>query len=1012
MPRTQRRATALLALATLLGLASLPGNARAQGDFVFFESGPVHPIALSPDGTRLFVTNIPDGHLEVYDLLAPRWSLPVASIPVGLEPVAVLPLSNDEAWVVNHLSDSVSIVSVSAGRVIRTLLVGDEPRDIVVADPPGATGPRVFVSTAHRGQHRSHSSIAAVPGAGDPQLSTPGVGRADVWIFDPNDLGASLGGTPLAIASFFADTPRGLAVSADGSEVYVAAFHSGNGSTAVSEGVVCDGFGTTPCDGDGITSPGGLSGGDLPGGLPGPDDNHSGVGAPEVGLIVQWNEAAGEFQDDLGRNWNNGVRFSLPDRDVFAIDVETLGEKAFHTGVGTLLFNLAVNPASGKLYVSNTEAKNLTRFEGSGDHGGSTVQGHLAESSITVIDTPGSSGSAVTRRHLNKHIDYSILPAPPGTADRSLATPLEMAISADGETLYVAAFGSSKVGVFSTAALEDDSFVPDSGSHIAVSGGGPGGLALSANGELLYVYTRFDNGVSVIHTATQTEIEHWQLPNPEPADVADGRPFLYDAHNTSSNGEASCSSCHAFGDMDDLAWDLGDPDGDVTPNPIPFEFSSVLEFIPQFLGLPVELNGEATDFEFHPMKGPMTTQTLRGLSNSGAMHWRGDRSVGVFGTSATDEALSFNNFLVAFPGLLGQASPISATDMQEFTDFALALALPPNPQAGLDNSLDADAQAGADFFSGPRRSDGLSTDPLSGIVLGFNCDGCHRINPLVGQFGTSTRGSFENESQIFKVPQLRNMYQKVGMFGMPETSFELPGDNGFKGDQIRGFGFLHDGSTDTLFRFFRATVFDGNADPDTGFENDTQREQMEAFMMAFPTDLAPITGQQITLSAGNGAVTNPRIDLLIRRADAPFTSEILGGLTTECQLIAKAQVGGEPMGWLYVTGGVSSGVFLTSDGGVITDADLRALASSTDVTFSCVPPGSGQRMGRNRDRDTVLDSLDNCPGVPNDDQSDGDGDLLGDACDPTPLPEPGASLLLFCGALALLGCSSLRRRTV
>ena len=233
MPRTQRRATALLALATLLGLASLPGNARAQGDFVFFESGPVHPIALSPDGTRLFVTNIPDGHLEVYDLLAPRWSLPVASIPVGLEPVAVLPLSNDEAWVVNHLSDSVSIVSVSAGRVIRTLLVGDEPRDIVVADPPGATGPRVFVSTAHRGQHRSHSSIAAVPGAGDPQLSTPGVGRADVWIFDPNDLGSSLGGTPLAIASFFADTPRGLAVSADGSEVYVAAFHSAWSATAL-----------------------------------------------------------------------------------------------------------------------------------------------------------------------------------------------------------------------------------------------------------------------------------------------------------------------------------------------------------------------------------------------------------------------------------------------------------------------------------------------------------------------------------------------------------------------------------------------------------------------------------------------------------------------------------------------------------------------------------------------------------------------------------------------------------
>ena len=75
------------------------------------------------------------------------------------------------------------------------------------------------------------------------------------------------------------------------------------------------------------------------------------------------------------------------------------------------------------------------------------------------------------------------------------------------------------------------------------------------------------------------------------------------------------------------------------------------------------------------------------------------------------------------------------------------------------------------------------------------------------------------------------------------------------------------------------------------------------------------------------------------------------------------------------------------------------------MTFSCVPPGSGQRMGINRDRDALFDSLDNCPGVPN-------GDLLGDACDATPLPEPDASLLLLCGALALLGCSALERRSV
>ena len=991
-----------LSLVASLSVAVLTASAvDAQTDFITFESGPVQPLALSPDGTRLFIANIPDAHLEVWDLTPPSGPEPLASIPVGLEPVAVATLSNDEVWVVNHLSDSVSIVSVSARRVTRTLLVGDEPRGIVVADPPGPTGPRVFISTAHRGQHRTDPSIAAVPGAGDPQLTTAGIGRADVWVFDPTDLGGTLGGTPLEILSFFADTPRALAVSADGAEVYVAAFHSGNETATVSEGIVCDGFASAgPCPGDGITSPGGLGGGQLPGGNPGPDDNHELILAPEVGLIVQWDPADSRFEDELGRNWNNGVRFTLPDEDVFAIDVETLSETAVHNRVGTILFNMVVNPATGKLYVSNTEANNLTRFEGAGVHGSSTVQGNLARSQITVIETPGSSASLVTPRHLNKHIDYAVLPAPAGVSDDSLATPLDMVVTSDGATLYAAAFGSSKIGVFDTAELESDTFTPSSTDHIAVTGGGPSGLALSADGSTLYVLTRFDNSFSVIDTATGVELHHLALPNPEPPAIVTGRPFLYDAVFSSSNGEASCSSCHVFGDMDDLAWDLGDPDGNVKANPLSINFGPILAFLQQFLGLEVDLNGGAGDFEFHPMKGPMTTQTLRGMVNSGAMHWRGDRAVGVFGTSATDSEISFKNFIAAFEGLLGKDGFPSGVEMQEFADFTLEITLPPNPIRSLDNSLTTAQQNGADFFDGPRRADGLADDIL-GFTTGFTCMECHGLDPAQGHFGTDKDGSFENETQLFKIPHLRNLYQKVGMFGMPHTDFEVPGDNGFKGDQIRGFGYLHDGSIDTLFRFFEAVVFDGQSDPDTGFQNDGERRDMEEFMLAFDTDLAPIVGQQMTLTSTNGAVTNPRIDLLLTRAEAPFTSEILGGAVTECDVIAKAIVGGQPMGWHYTGGGIGVGTFDASDGTNTTDGALRALAASTDVTFTCVPAGSGVRMGINRDRDLVLDASDNCPGFPNNDQADSDNDLLGDVCDPTPLPEPGQLILLGSGLVFL-----------
>jgi hypothetical protein len=50
-----------------------------------------------------------------------------------------------------------------------------------------------------------------------------------------------------------------------------------------------------------------------------------------------------------------------------------------------------------------------------------------------------------------------------------------MAVTADGSTLYVAAFGSAKIGVFGTAALESDAFDPASASagYIPLTGGGP-----------------------------------------------------------------------------------------------------------------------------------------------------------------------------------------------------------------------------------------------------------------------------------------------------------------------------------------------------------------------------------------------------------------------------------------------------------------------------------------------------------------------------------------------------------
>lgn len=942
-PRISRhRAMSTFLAVVFVGFAHLTAeSATASPSFTLFESGQVRPLALSPDKTRLFAVNTPDNRLEIFHVTK-QGLHHHGSVTVGLEPVSVAARSNNEVWVVNHLSDSISIVDVrysESAKVINTLLVGDEPRDIVFAGPRKS---RAFITTAHRGQN---SPI-------DPQFTTPGVGRADVWVFNARKLRWSPTDGPITILTLFTDTPRALAVNADGTHVYAAGFHTGNRTTTIFEELVPDG-------------------GEAAGGLPSTRVDAVGEVQPETGLIVKSDGT--HWTDELNRNWDHAVPFNLPDKDVFVIDAmanppaPVSGPGGHYSGVGTILFNMIVNPVSGRVYVTNTEAINQTRFEGAGDRLGRqhTVQGHLHESRITILDE-----SSVTPRHLNPHIDYSQCCAPIPNAEnaKSLAQPTDMAITNDGKTLYVAAFGSSKVGVFNTKTLEDGSFAPATENQILVPGGGPSGLALDEQRGRLYVLTRFDNSISIIDTESRNVTKRIAMYNPEPSSIVQGRPFLYNASLTSSHGDSSCASCHIFGDFDSLAWDLGDPDGITIPNPGPFALGPS---IPAPQGGTIDANPH-----FRALKGPMTTQSLRGMANHGAMHWRGDR------TAANDEASvqpdggafnedgAFKKFNVAFVGLNGRSEMLAPQDMQAFTDFVLQITYPPNPVRNLDNSLTAEEAAGRDIFFGERSDTFL------------NCDGCHVLDPdgnrefgvaKPGFFGTDGRFSFEAETQIFKIPHLRNLYQKVGMFGMAAVPFVNPGDNEFQGDQVRGFGFLHDGSFDTLFRFHGLRVFTqrpvgllGPNDPGNpgGFPflppehplapqvnpvGEKMRRDMEAFMLAFDSNLAPIVGQQVTLTRRTSDSVRPRIALMINRAQA-----------NECDLVAKLRFWERERGFLYEQGewrrdragrsSIPNDVFL-----------IVVELLNLPTTFTCVPPGSGVRIGIDRDENGTLDGDEDRP---------------------------------------------------
>jgi len=936
IPRKSRYLKFRTALVVFLSYLVGSSPSFAGENYTLFEAGQVRPMAMSADGSMLYAVNTPDNRLEVYAIKKDGLAYK-GSVLVGVEPVALAVANDGNVWVVNHVSDSISIVDVAntnSMNVINTLLVGDEPRDIVFAGPSKG---RAFITTAHRGQN------SPVPLS---DFTTPGIGRADVWVFDSANLGSAMGGEPIAILTLFTDTPRALAVSPSGDKVYAAGFKTGNQTTSILEMIV------TPEGG-------------VPGATQWVDTNGDGILEPHIqdasgdpnriqpltSLIVKFNGT--HWVDESGKIWDDKVKFSLPDKDVFVIDANASvpTEIGNYSGVGTVLFNMTVNPVSGKIYVSNTEARNEVRFEGPGSLG-STVRGHFAESRITVID------GAVKPRHLNKHINYNVCCAN-NAAEKAaaLAQPMEMAVSSDGKTLYVAAFGSNKIGIMDTAKLEDNSFVPNANDQVVLSAGGPSGVLLDEANKRLYVLTRFDDGISIIDTDSKTEVAHYTMPNPEPQHIRDGRKYHYDANLTSSHGDSSCALCHVFGDMDNLAWDLGNPDGAPKPNLAPLAIDQTE------VGLPAEIS------TFMNMKGPMTTQSMRGLANHGAEHWRGDRTGADFEPSVQpdsgvyNEQAAFKQFNGAFESLIGNSTQLSEQAMQDFTDFAMEITYPPNPIRNLDDSLTPEQQAGHNFFFDESK-----------IVDSFHhCNGCHVVDRGAnegltnkpGFFGTDGKNTFAFQTQFFKVPQLRNLYQKVGMFGMANSNNFLSDDpltgdwffgveNAYMGDQIRGFGFFHDGSVDTIFRFHKILGFlprpKGYVTPqdpgnpptlDVNQKGIDDRRNLEQYVLVFDTNLLPIVGQQITLTADNGDIVANRIDLLIARAS-------LG----ECDLVAARKNNG----YLY---NVATAKFISdlSSEAPIDDETLRGKAvkdkKDGEITYTCTPPGNGVRLALDRDMDGV-----------------------------------------------------------
>ena len=771
----------------------------APASYVNFEGSQVSPVRLSPDGTRLFAVNTPDARLSVFDLSQAASPALIAEIPVGIEPVSVNPRTSDEVWVVNQVSDSISVVSVSRGIVIDTISVKDEPADVVFA------GGKAFVSVSRSNQVRVFDAVTR-----QQRASIPLVG----------------------------ENPRGMAVSPDGGKVYAAMALSGNRTTIVPA----------------ASAP-----------APPPPTNPSLPQAPQEGLIV----------DAADPQWAPSViKYNMPDNNVAEIDVATHGVTRYFSRVGTVNLGIAVRPTTGDIYVANTDARNLARFE-------PNLRGHIVDNRVTRILMPTGSVEAFD---LNPEIDYSVLPNPAAKAT-ALAQPTAIAFDPTGTLLYVAAFGTDRL-----AAVDVNGNVVSRINIGSATGPrdkrGPRGIAVSSGGRHVYVLNRISNTISVVDTVTGSAVKELAVGSfdPTPQVIRSGRGFLYDA-KLSGNGTASCASCHIDSDMDMLAWDLGNPGGSMQTVTSP----------------------QTGTFQMHPMKGPMTTQTLRGLTGVEPLHWRGDKA-------------GFVDFNPAFNSLMG-GSVLSSADMAAYRDFVNTIQFQPNPNQKLDRTLPASI-AGGNPAAGRNT---FLNEPFTGSIT---CNTCHAANPGPGTNKLIIPASALQERQDFKVPHLRNVYQKLNL------------NNAAGANSVGGFGVLHDGSVPNLFAFLSNPVFQS-------FSTDTVRKtNLNAFLLCFDTGMAPAVGYARTVTSANAGNSTVLSDWALLEGQAAANN---------IDLIVKGTIDGQVRGLLYRP---ASNDYQSDRTGVgpFTQAQLRSKITAGDVlTPMGVPKGAGQRMGLDRNLNGVLD---------------------------------------------------------
>ena len=755
-----------------------------------FEARHLHPVDITPDGARVLAVNAPGGFLSVFTPGTEALPTPVliAEIPVGLEPVTVRARTANEAWVVNEVSDSISVVDLARRTVVRTLAVPDEPADVVFH------GDRAFVSC----------------------------GRANrIAVFDTTTF-AEVASIPLE-----GNFVRALSLSPDGTKLRAAFLLSGNNTTVLH-------FRSAPAQ-------------------PAPADPAL-PAAPRTALIVA--------------DTDPRIPYDVLDHDVAEIDTSTLQVIGYRSGLGTNLFALA-HAADGTLWAAASEARNLIRFE-------PALNGIFAESRVARVPA----AAAATIVDLNPQAASPVV----GESEKSLALAQPMALLPSGDGMWLAAFGSDRLAELDASGQVLRRIdLRSAGSEDRVRG--PRGIARHASLGRLFVLNKLSGTLAAIDEdsgALRAEVPLAAI-DPLPPEEKLGRGFFFDARR-SGNGTVACGSCHSDADNDGLAWDLGDPGGEM------------ITLIERHLAF-----GETAPLPVpaHPMKGPMVTQSLRGIGGAAPFHWRGDKQ-------------RIQDFNPTFEKLQA-GSELAAADMDKVAAYLESLANHPNPNRNPDDSLKTSLAGG---------------NPVNGRVLFHRFQTCSKCHP-------EPRGTNHNlddhqvvlTTQAVKNSTLEHVYRKVGF--TPDQAVSA-----------LGFGFTHDGSGHDVPRGHEYDLDNFHRTP--GAEADVM-----AYILSAGTGTAPAVGRSVTIRHGDADPSE--LELLESQAAAG-----------NCDLVLRGTRGGDAAAFLYQPAG---GDWRPADGGPALPftAVLAGLASGDALTLMGVPAGKGLRLAIDRDANGVPDDAEARP---------------------------------------------------